>query len=118
MTETLGQAYSPDGSPPNEVPDHLPNDAQGALRITEAPLPTVVSAAWELELVIAGGVTFALFQLPGSLDALRLWAEPRASQAMLFVVFLGYVYAKVMVYVLIAAFVTNLTARAYWVGLV
>lgn len=86
--------------------------------VAEQPIPTVVSAAWELELVIAGGVTFALFQLPGSLDAFRLWAEPRATQGAMFAVFLAYVYAKIMVYVLIAAFVTNLAARAYWVGLV
>jgi hypothetical protein len=86
--------------------------------VVEQSIPTVVSAAWELELVIAGGVTFALFQLPGSLETLRLWIEPRVTPGVLAALFIAYVYTKVMVYVLIGAFVLNLTARAYWVGLV
>ena len=86
--------------------------------VVERPIPNVVSAAWELELLIAGAVTFALFQLPGSIDTLREWLLARVGGRGAFAVILGYVYAKAIVYSLIAAFVTNLAARAYWVGLV
>lgn len=87
--------------------------------VVEAAVPATVSAAWELELIIAGAVTFALFQLPGSIDAFREWAAPLMTGIGGFVtLLLATVYAKAVLYVLILAFTTNLVARAYWVGLV
>ncbi|MBV9880211.1 MAG: hypothetical protein JO180_06920 [Gemmatirosa sp.] len=98
------------------LPEEAPTPP--GLQVTEAAIPTVVSAAWELELVIAGGVTFALFQLPSSIDALRTWLDPRISGSATLAMTVSYVYAKLTVYVLLGAFLLNLTARAYWVGLV
>ncbi|AHG90570.1 hypothetical protein J421_3033 [Gemmatirosa kalamazoonensis] len=95
-----------------------PAAAPPAAPIVEQRIPTEVSAAWELELLIAGAVTFALFQLPGSIDALREQLMPKATGGWLMAVLLGYLYTKVIVYTLIAAFLLNLTLRAYWVGLV
>lgn len=99
--------------------DRDPADATAPPAIVEGTVPAVVSAAWELELLIAGAVTFALFQLPGSLDAFREWgAANLPGTGGLVAVTMGYVYAKAVLYVLIVAFTTNLAARAYWVGLV
>ena len=96
-----------------------PNDTLGTpSAIVEQRIPTEVSAAWELELLIAGAVTFALFQLPGSLETLRASLEVKLTGGAALALWLGYVYAKMIVYLLIAAFLTNLTLRAYWVGLV
>jgi hypothetical protein len=90
----------------------------GEPAVVERPIPNIVSAAWELELLIAGAVTFALFQLPGSVEGLRNWLSVRVSGAGEFAMFMGLLYAKAIVYALIVAFVVNLSARAYWVGLV
>jgi hypothetical protein len=110
---------SPDGGgepvvvPPASVLAEAPT-------IEERPLPTQVSAAWELELLISGAVTFALLQLPSVIEELRALLLPvfggtRAGQI---VVMMAAVYAKSALYTLIVAFVVNLAARAYWVGLV
>lgn len=107
-------AYAP---PPTAEPPSGADDGPTPVVVDRA-IPAVVSAAWELELLIAGAVTFALFQLPGSLDAALAAAEPRLAGKAAFVAFMGYVYTKAIVYVLLAAFLLNLVARAYWVGLV
>jgi hypothetical protein len=91
---------------------------EGSVSFTERAIPAEVSAAWELELLIAGAVTFALFQLPSSLDAALTWLEPRISGVAQLVAYSGFLYAKSILYVLIIAFLLNLCARAYWVGLV
>jgi hypothetical protein len=93
-------------------------DAPNGSAVVEGKIPTEVSAAWELELLIAGAVTFALFQLPGSIDALRESLMVKVTGGWLAAVIFGYLYTKVIVYTLIAAFLLNLTLRAYWVGLV
>jgi hypothetical protein len=91
---------------------------EGSIGFTEPSIPAEVSAAWELELLIAGAVTFALFQLPSSLDGALTWLEPRVSGISQFVAYAGFLYAKSILYVLIIAFLLNLCSRAYWVGLV
>jgi hypothetical protein len=91
---------------------------EGSIAFSERAIPAEVSAAWELELLIAGAVTFALFQLPSSLDAALAWVEPRTAGVGQFVAYSGFLYAKSILYVLIIAFLLNLCARAYWVGLV
>ncbi len=99
----------------------VPDSADvGAPSFAERSLPTQVSAAWELELLIAGAVTFALLQLPDQLEAGRAWLTSvvGGSRAGLTVATMGAVYAKAALYTLILAFITNLAARAYWVGLV
>ena len=86
----------------------------------ERTLPTQVSAAWELELLIAGAVTFALLQLPDQVEAARAWLSSVVGGSRMgqMIATMGAVYAKAALYTLIVAFITNLTARAYWVGLV
>jgi hypothetical protein len=110
MTTTTAPEVAPEAAPATEDRDGV---------IAERSIPTQVSAAWELELLIAGAVTFALFQLPSSIDALREWGFAHLQGAGgLVAVTMGYVYAKAVLYVLIVGFVTNLVARSYWVGLI
>jgi hypothetical protein len=105
--------------PPAGLPTEAPHPGgEGSVGFTERSIPAEVSAAWELELLIAGAVTFALFQLPSSLDAGLTWLEPRVSGVPMMVAYSGFLYAKSILYVLIIAFLLNLCARAYWVGLV
>jgi hypothetical protein len=124
-SRTVTPAPATPAAPEVERPPGAPDDgvaasvtAEHAAAVVEGRIPNVVSAAWELELLIAGAVTFALFQLPGALNSLREWLTPRVSGAGEIAVFMGLLYAKAIVYALIGAFVTNLAARAYWVGLV
>jgi hypothetical protein len=102
--------------PPPPVTDDAP--PAGQIAVAERAIPAEVSAAWELELLIAGAVTFALFQIPGSLESALAWVEARTSGTQAGFAAAGYMYAKAIVYVLIVAFLLNLCARAYWVGLV
>lgn len=76
------------------------------------------SPTWELELLISGAVLFALFQLPGALEAAYDTIEPHLTRGPRMMAFLAYWYAKAAVVTLIACFVLHLAARAYWVGLV
>ncbi|HEX8691117.1 MAG TPA: hypothetical protein VF746_01650 [Longimicrobium sp.] len=73
---------------------------------------------WELELLIAGAVVFAMLQLPGRLDGWFHGLEPRLSISAHQALFLFYTYGKVIAYTLIGAFLLQLTVRAYWVGLI
>lgn len=90
-----------------------PNDGDPAAVPISDSSPT-----WELELLLSGLVLFALFQLPGALDAFFDHLEPHATEATFPVIFFVSLYATSIVYVLIAAFVVHLVSRAYWVGLV
>ena len=76
------------------------------------------SPTWELELLISGAVLFALFQLPGALNAFFARLEPHLTAAVAPAELLVALYARAIVYALIASFVVHLVARAYWVGLV
>lgn len=76
------------------------------------------SRTWELELLIAGAVTFALLQLPAVVDEWFFSVEPTLTAGSRLAVTYAYEYAKFILYILIAAFVGHLGARAYWVGLI
>ncbi len=73
---------------------------------------------WELELLISGAVVFALFGVPGRLEDWFLSANIHISRSQYFPLFYAYFYLKLIAYSLIISFCTNLTLRAYWVGLV
>jgi len=73
---------------------------------------------WELELLISGAVVFALFGVPGRLEDWFLSANTHISRSQYLPLFYAYFYLKLIAYSLIVSFCTNLTLRAYWVGLV
>lgn len=113
------------------MPD-LPNDSPLAaeprsLFTPDAPEPSdqaildeqrQTRETWELELLISGGVTFGLLQLPAQLNAIFDRFAPHTTRLFGIVLFLGYLYLTAIVYALIATFVINLIGRAYWVGLI
>ena len=72
---------------------------------------------WELELLISGAVVFTLFRVPSNLDATLEKLRVFFSQSQLFTSFFFYAYLKMIIFVLIAAFLLHLLARGYWVGL-
>ena len=78
----------------------------------------VFSGAWEQELIISGAVVFALMQLPAVVDAQFQRLEPHLAGGTLMMGAMGFQYAKLILYTLIATFVIHLTSRAYWVGLI
>lgn len=73
---------------------------------------------WEMELLISGAVVFALFQVPSALDGGFDRLLLPLSESQRWAVFFGYVYLKMIVLVLIAAFLVHLGTRAFWVGLI
>ena len=78
----------------------------------------VYRRTWELELLISGAVVFALLQLPGAVDSWFFRVENRVGVGMQTLTFLGYYVSKLILYTLIAAFLTHLCTRALWVGLI
>ena len=78
----------------------------------------LLSRTWELELLISGALVFALMQVPGHLD--RYWDHVifDVGRTGFSLVMLLHIYVRAMVAILILAFLLNLGARAYWVGLV
>lgn len=72
----------------------------------------------ELELLITGGVLFALFQLVGVVDAAFLRLYLNLGGTLLIGAVVAYEYAKLILYTLIVTFVAHLALRAWWVALV
>jgi hypothetical protein len=73
---------------------------------------------WELELLISGAVVFSLLQLPSLVDDWFAGVQAHLAGRAYFGAFMLYTYVKLIVYTLIACFVTHLGMRAYWVGLI
>ena len=65
---------------------------------------------WELELLISGAVVFTLFRVPSNLDATLEKLRVFFSQSQLFTSFFFYAYLKMIIFVLIAAFLLHLLA--------
>ncbi len=84
---------------------------------TQADIDQRLRPTWELELLISGAVVFTLFRVPANLDAALEKLRVFFSQSQLFTSFFFYAYLKMIVFVLIAAFLLHLLARGYWVGL-
>ncbi len=72
----------------------------------------------ELELLITGGVLFALFQLVRVSDEAFLRLFLNLGGTLLQAAVVGYEYTKLILYTLIVTFVAHLALRAWWVGLV
>ena len=81
-------------------------------------LPAATTPTWESELLISAAVVFALFQLPGVLDDTFVRWQPGFAGGTEIVAFFLLIYAKIVLFALIATFVTHLCARGYWTALV
>ncbi|MEM1181711.1 MAG: hypothetical protein AAGM22_25430 [Acidobacteriota bacterium] len=73
---------------------------------------------WEMELLISGAVVFALFQVPSALESGFQRLLVPLSRAQEFATSFAFIYTKMIVLVLIAAFLLHLGTRAFWVGLI
>lgn len=86
------------------------------------PAPTSVHEPqvrpWELELLLSLSLVFALMQLPSYVDGVFGAVEPRLDRNARMVAFALYEFVKLPLYLMIAAFLLHLAARAYWVGLI
>jgi hypothetical protein len=93
-------------------------DAPPQPPLRERSARVTLSRTWELELFISGATVFALLQAPALVD--RWWAhtDPHLAGGANAVGFIAYYYAKLILYTLIATFVSHLITRAYWVALV
>ncbi|HYG64302.1 MAG TPA: hypothetical protein VEL74_17120 [Thermoanaerobaculia bacterium] len=78
----------------------------------------VLGRTWEMELLISGGVLFALFQLSGALNQVFERAEPHLGLDSFVGLFLVYSLGKIILYTLIASFILHLAVRGYWIGLI
>ncbi|MEM8997911.1 MAG: hypothetical protein AAGF23_24230, partial [Acidobacteriota bacterium] len=103
-----------DPSPHDRQP--TPHEGRGALSLNE--LIESQRRNWEMELLISGAVVFALFQVPSALETSfqRLLVPLTRSQE--FAMSFAFVYTKMIVLVLITAFLLHLGTRAFWVGLI
>lgn len=72
----------------------------------------------EVELLISGALLFGLLQIPGRMDG--WWDAVTASvdRSSMILLFMLYIYVRIIVVTLIAAFGLHLVTRAYWVGLI
>lgn len=78
----------------------------------------VLGRTWEMELLISGGVLFALFQLSAALNQSFERAEPHLGLDSFVGLFLVYSFGKIILYTLISSFVLHLAVRGYWIGLI
>lgn len=83
-----------------------------------ASIPADTTPTWQVELLLSGGVVFALLQLPARLDGAFDWARPRLDEAWWEVAIFLFLYTKVAVLAMISAFVAHLALRTLWVALI
>src|SRR5687768_9169383 len=69
---------------------------------------TAYDRTWELELLIAGAVVFALIQLPSVMDELFWRAQVQSNGPTYRAIFVVYYYSKLSCYVLITTFIVHL----------
>ncbi|MEO1086188.1 MAG: hypothetical protein AAFY88_18265, partial [Acidobacteriota bacterium] len=103
-----------DPSPQDRHP--APPMERGALTLNE--LMENQRRTWEMELLISGAVVFALFQVPSALENGFQRLMVPLSRGQEFAMSFAFVYTKMIVIVLIAAFLLHLGTRAFWVGLI
>lgn len=99
---SAGNAAAPGATPPAD-PNAVPRDT---------------SPTWQSELLLSGGVVFALFQLPPLIDAGMDHFRPRLGEGGLQLLIFLFIYSKVVVLALIVAFTLHLALRAVWIALV
>ena len=91
---------------------------RGGDRLSRFRLPADTAPTWEVELLLSGATLFALMQIPGWLDAqFNDWSERLAETGVMLLTF-AWMYAKIIVYAMIAALLVHLLARGLWVAAV
>lgn len=87
-------------------------------RLSPFKLPADTAPTWEVELLLSGATLFALMQIPGWLDGhFDTWTARLDETGVMLLTF-GWLYAKIIVYAMIAALLVHLLARGLWVAAV
>jgi hypothetical protein len=96
-----------------------PPTSNTAARGAAAPvIPADSTPTWQAELLLSGGIVFALLQVPSQLDESFYWYQPRLDETWTqFAIFL-YLYARVAVLAMVVSFIAHLSLRVLWVALV
>ena len=89
------------------------SDSAARLQVPQRTTPT-----WEAELLISGAVVFSLFSLRQPLEDYFTSTWPVVTELLQPLVMYSYLYAKLVLFVLLITFVVHLSARARWVALV
>ena len=92
------------------------NDSSEAAARLQVPRRT--TPTWEAELLISGAVVFSLFSLRQPLEDYFTSSWPVVTELLQPLVMYSYLYAKLVLFVLLITFVVHLAARARWVALV
>lgn len=79
-------------------------------------VPPQTTPVWQTELLLSGGVVFALLQLPPLIDATASWWRPRLDESLLQVIVYAQLYARLVVASLGFAFVLHLAIRGWWIA--
>jgi hypothetical protein len=104
-------------SSPPETPSDVTARTDGADSAATS-VPRDTTPTWQAELLLSGGIVFALLQVPGQLDEWFHWYRPRLDEAWTqFAIYL-YLYARVAVLAMVVSFVAHLGLRVLWVALV
>lgn len=85
---------------------------------TAFTVPSRTTPTWEVELLISGALTIALFQLPPLLESTFAQWIAMAPSSRIPIVLYGYIYSKIVLLALIGTFVLHIAARANWVAIV
>jgi hypothetical protein len=81
-------------------------------------IPGRTTPTWEIELLISGALVFSLFSLREPLEDYFASSWPVVTELLQPLVMYSYLYAKLVLFVLLITFVVHLAARARWVALV
>jgi hypothetical protein len=81
-------------------------------------IPRRTTPTWEIELLISGALVFSLFSLRQPLEDYFNSSWSVATELLQPLVLYSYLYAKLVLFVLLITFVVHLAARARWVALV
>ena len=92
------------------------NDSSEATARLQVPRRT--TPTWEAELLISGALVFSLFSLRQPLEDYFASSWPVVTELLQPLVMYSYLYAKLVLFVLLITFVVHLAARARWVALV
>lgn len=79
-------------------------------------VPPQTTPVWQTELLLSGGVVFALLQMPPLIDATASWWRPRLDESLLQVIVYAQLYARLVVASLGFAFVLHLAIRGWWIA--
>jgi hypothetical protein len=106
------------------MPTPAPPDRDDTTSASPAPgaaapgVPSDSTPTWQAELLLSGGIVFALLQVPPQLNAWYYWYQPRLDETWTQIAIFLYMYARIAVLAMVVSFVAHLALRVLWVALI